>query len=483
MNQQITQLPGLVATVTAHKDDSKTLLLVTAQASEAPDSTPRTSVKTALVIDRSGSMAGKKLEITRSSAAQFVRSLSDDDQVGVVVYDDTVDMISGMTSPSDSLAKQIERIESGGSTNLYGGWLMGAKLVGQGGRVILLSDGQANGGRYQDAESLSEQARISYQRFGVTTTTIGVGRDYDEGLMAGMARLGGGAHYFADTSQSILDAFSHERYAIDAMVLESVSVRCGTATEQFGHFWSEESKSRVFAISSLDNLAITLRYRERATGITRTEPLALPREFGFSQEATLEDLLIQASQAESQMLDVRDPRSAARMKDMVRSIVIELLSHSASDTPAVKTVIERLKASIERLSQLEQHYSEDEAMLHRKRSMQSSHNLMERGKAFSAFEDETSYVREAAAMAAPSSVRREPIVVDEPALNFATRQDWERWKVVPLAHTARTITIAMENPRDGFLIAEIQKVTGRKVKPVFADSDGEALVDLLKQFR
>lgn len=483
MNQQITQLPGLTATLTAHKDDSKSLLLVTVQASEAPDSTPRTSVKTALVIDRSGSMAGKKLEITRSSAAQFVRSLSQEDLVGVVVYDDAVDMISGMTSPSDSLAQQIERIQSGGSTNLYGGWLMGAKLVGQGGRVIILSDGQANGGRYQDANSLSEQARISYQRFGVTTTTIGVGRDYDEGLMAGMARHGGGAHYFADTAESILDAFSHERYAIDAMVLESVSVRCGSTTEQFGHFWSEESKSRVFAIDSLEGLAVTVRYKERATGMTRTEPLALPREFGYSQEATLEDLLIQASQAESQMLDVRDPRSATKMKDKLRAVVIELLSHASSDTPAVKTVIERLKASIERLNQLEQHYSEDDAMLHRKRSMQSSHNLMERGKAFSAFEDEASYVKEAAAMAAPSSVRREPIIVDETALNFAQRQDWLKWKVVPVGHSARQITIAMENPRDGFLIAEIEKVTGKRVKTVFADVSSDVLVELLKTVR
>lgn len=480
MNQITTQLPGLIATVTAHKDERKSLLLVSITATDASDSQQRSAVKTALVIDRSGSMGGQKLQITCTAAAHFVRSLSPEDRVGVVVYDDTVDMVCGMEAPSDALAFRIEKIKPGGSTDLYGGWLMGAKLVGKGGRVILLSDGQANVGRYQDSASMAEQARISYQKFGVTTTTIGVGRDYDEGLMAGMARNGGGGHYFADTSASILDAFSHERYALDAMTLEAVSVRCGAATEQLGHFWGDETKSRVFSVSTLDQ-SLTLRYTERATGLTRTETLALPREFGHCEEATLEDLFMQASQAESRMEMVRNPGSAAKMKDIMRGIVIELLSHSASDSPGVKSVIDRLKASIDRLSQLELNYSEDDAMLHRKRSMQSSHNLMERGKAFSAFEDESVMVKEAAAMAAPSSVRAEPIVVDAIAYGLASKEDWEKWKSVPVSHSARQVVVAMENPRDGFLIAEIQKVTGKRVKPVFADLSAEELLSILRR--
>lgn len=474
-----TQLMEIEISVTAHKDHARSIVLVTVKANEPSESLDRKSVKTALVIDRSGSMAGAKIEITRASAAKFVRSLSSDDQIGVAAYDSRVDLIAGLTSPTEFLARKISELECGGSTNLYGGWLTGAKLVGRGGRVILLSDGQANIGRYQSAESMSEQARISYEKFGVTTTTIGVGRDYDEALMAGMARLGGGAHYFADTTESILQAFSHERFAIDAVALEGVSIKCGPTVEQFGHLWANESKSRVISVNSLSGLEISVRYTSRANGQTNTASVTVPKEFGISHEAVLEHLMAEASRAESEMTKVQDSASALTMKDELRRIVIELLSHPFSDSPPVKEVIERLKASIERLAQLEIQYSDQAANLHRKRSMQTSHNLIERGKAFSAFAEDAVSIKEAAAMADPSSVRSEPVTVDPASIQFAATKEWEKWNVVPLSHTSRQIVIAMENPRDGFLISEIQKATGRKVKAVFTDLTGAEIEELL----
>jgi len=243
MNQQTTPLAGLEVTLTAHRDEKVSLLLASLTSADRGDALPKTPLKIAIVIDRSGSMSGEKLEITKSAVAQFVRSLDPTDRVSLVTYDDQVDLVCGLEAPSEALARRIEAIRSGGSTDLYAGWVTGAKCVGSGGRVILLSDGLANQGRFTDALSLSQHASVSYEKYNVTTTTIGVGRDYDEGLMAGMARAGGGAHYFAHTASNITEAFSQERYSAGSTVIERVTARCNGVTEQIGHFWAARPKS------------------------------------------------------------------------------------------------------------------------------------------------------------------------------------------------------------------------------------------------
>lgn len=488
MNHTETRLPGLTANLTAHALDkgaslflqNEGLLLARLTALEPLESAPRTPLKIAIVIDRSGSMAREKLAITKLAVARFIRSLDPDDRVSIVAYDENVDLICGLEAPSETLAQNVEQIESGGSTNLYSGWVTGAKVVGQGGRVILLSDGQANAGRYRDAGSLGTHAAISYGKYAVTTTTIGVGRDYDEGLMATMAREGGGAHYFAHTAEAIMDAFGQERYSASSVALERLSIRCGDETVQLGHFWGGESKSRVFSLPRLEGLEVTLRYTDRASGERQTYRLDLPTSFGYSEEVTLEFLLQRAGEAEGEMLRVRDPRSAGEMREQLRSIVLELLAHPMSDQPEVVSVVNRLNASIERLQRLERNYVEQEAMMHRKRSMQSSHNLRERSKAFTSFEDEMTDVR-SHAMNSLFEVKELLLESNDEVFKIVPLERWIEWKVLPLRISGTRIDVAMENPRDGFLIAEIEKETGLRVKSHFAKISSDEIVEILKK--
>lgn len=480
MNQQNTQLPGMEAVLTAHRDDSGGLLLTTLSASEAAESPARTSLKVALVIDRSGSMGGEKLEITKAAVAQFIRSLDPDDRIALVTYDDHVDLVCSLEAPTEGLARRVESIQPGGSTDLYGGWVVGAKVVGSGGRVVLLSDGLANVGRFTDAQSMSQHAALSYERYGVTTTTIGVGRDYDEGLMAGMARTGGGAHYFAHSAAAIVDAFSQERYSAGAIVLGRVSIRCGGVTEQLGHFWGGETKKRVFHVDDLKSLEVTVRYIQGASGSTRTEALSLPTEFGYSEEVRLESLLQKASDAEADMLRVRDPKTASEMKERLRAIVLQILAHPSSDEPGVASVIGRLRASLERLEQLERNYVENDAMMHRKRSMQSSHNLRERAKAYSSFEEDISSVMSYASMAAPMGVPVGELKPCREALALAPIEAWISWEAVPLEVLGQAVVVALEDPRRGFVIKDIERHTGRHVRAVFAGVSSDRIVDILR---
>lgn len=477
MIQQKTTLPGMEATLTAHRDENISLMMVSIRANEVSETPPKLPLRIALVIDRSGSMSGEKLEITKSAVAQFVRSLDAADRVAIVTYDGTVDLICALEAPNEALARRVETIQPGGSTDLYGGWVMGAKIVGIWGRVILLSDGQANHGKFTDAASLAQHALVSYQRYGVTTTTIGVGTDYDEGLMAGMAQTGGGAHYFAHTARAITDAFSQERYSAGSVVLQQVSVRCDGITEQIGHFWSGEVKKRVFVVKELKDLAISVRYTEKETGASHTDSLLMPTEFGYSEEVKLEYLLQKASDAEAEMLRVRSPRSAAEMRDRLRGIVLEMLAHPSSDESSVALVIDRLRASMLRLDELEKNYVEANATMHRKRSMQSSFNLKERAKSFSSFDDDAAFVASTSGMSAPVDALR----MSPEALKLAPLEKWVEWQALPIDVSGGVIVVALEDPRRGFVISQIEKQTGLKVKSVFAGVSAEEIVRLLQK--
>lgn len=480
MNQQTTLLSGLKVIVTAHRSENESLLLVSLKADEPAEALPRTPARVAIVIDRSGSMSGEKIEITKLAVAQFIRSLSPDDQVSLVTYDEKVVLVCGLETPSEGLALRVESIQPGGSTNLYGGWVTGAKVVGRGGRVILLSDGHANVGPITDAHSLCAHAARTYEKFGVTTTTIGVGRDYDEGLMAGMARAGGGSHYFAHAVSAIADAFSQERFSSDAIVLEGVSVRCDGVTEQLGHFWGGETKKRIFKVADLTALKASVRYTERSRGLLLTENLSLPTDFGYSEEVRLEYLMQQASEAEGEMLGVRDPNSAGQKRERLRAIVLVLLSHPSSDKPLVISTIDRLKASIERLEALERNYIEEDAMMHRKRSMQSSHNLRERAQGFSSFEEEKEFVSQSYLASSGKAMPSIPIVFTYDALQIAPFDQWIRWEALPIQVQPQLLIVALEDPRRGIVLSEIKKVAGREVRAVFA---GMTSAEIAKQLK
>ena len=123
-NKQETQNKYLSATLTAHADDEARLLMVELTAAEQPhESTDEPAVRLALVLDRSGSMSGAKLETTRKATAKLIRSLKAEDRVALVVYDNDVNVLTDLAAPNRQVANLVEEIFPGGTTNLYGGWV------------------------------------------------------------------------------------------------------------------------------------------------------------------------------------------------------------------------------------------------------------------------------------------------------------------------------------------------------------------------
>jgi hypothetical protein len=237
----------------------------------------------------------------------------------------------------------------------------------------------------------------------------------------------------------------------------------------------------------LKSLKATIRYTHRAEKGLLTEVLDLPTEFGYSEEVRLEAMLQEAAKIESEMVNVRDPRSASVMKAKLREAVLGLLSHPSADEPMVASTIQRLQASILRLDDLERNYREEDAIFHRKRSMQSSYNMVERAKAFSSFDDERVSVANSVAYSTQSRSgilgNGNDLQVSQDVIALIPLQNWIQWGVLPIGLANGIIVVALENPRSGFVLAEIASASGLQVEPVFTGMPREEMIRRLMASR
>jgi Ca-activated chloride channel family protein len=191
-------------------------LMARIKAGANPNAQKRRPLNLSVVLDRSGSMSGDKLSYVKKATQFLVQHLGVQDRFSLVTYDQKVAVHIAPTSVvhKDNLSRSIETIMSGGTTNLSGGWLQGCQLVaeglaeGQSNRVMLLTDGLANEG-VTDSNRLVAMARQKREE-GVTTTTMGVGMDFNEDLLTRMANEGGGAFYFIDNPDQAPKIFAEE---------------------------------------------------------------------------------------------------------------------------------------------------------------------------------------------------------------------------------------------------------------------------------
>ncbi len=188
--------------VAVESEDEVTVMLELTAPAQASDA-PRAPAAIQVVLDRSGSMAGERLEAACVALAELVERLDPADRLGVVAFDDEVEVVIPAGPVLDKAAARaaVLRIAPRGSTNLSSGLLRGLQeaqraAVAGGATLLLLSDGHANIG-VTSAEAL-EAVAARARRHGVTTSTVGIGLGYDETLLAAIARGGQGTHAFAE---------------------------------------------------------------------------------------------------------------------------------------------------------------------------------------------------------------------------------------------------------------------------------------------
>jgi len=178
--------------------------------------TRRTPLNLAVVLDKSGSMTGAKLEKTKQAAMQLVDRLAPNDVFSLVIFSDEAQVLvpAQKVGDTEALKEKIEGIEAGGSTALYAGVKMGADQLQEFfsekriNRVILLSDGLANVGPSSPRELRRLGGDLSEK--GISVTTIGVGDDYNEDLMAGLAEASDANYYYVQDTEKLPEIFAKE---------------------------------------------------------------------------------------------------------------------------------------------------------------------------------------------------------------------------------------------------------------------------------
>jgi Ca-activated chloride channel family protein len=225
-------------------------ILLRIVAPEVPESAKKQRSRLNLVFvgDRSTSMQGKPFEETKNCIRRMVKGMQDDDMVTVVLYDSVVETVCGPVLVKEirhSLDSLLAPLRARGMTALHGGWLAGAdKATDNLGkntitRVILLSDGNANvglagehypGGMIPLETICGQVAQMA--EVGVSTSTYGLGLQFNEDLMTEMARLGGGSAYFGETADDLWPNFEAEFDILSATVARDIKLKVtqGTAT-------------------------------------------------------------------------------------------------------------------------------------------------------------------------------------------------------------------------------------------------------------
>jgi Ca-activated chloride channel homolog len=169
-----------------------------------------------LVLDRSGSMAGQPLACAKDAAKVAVRNLRMEDQFALVVFDDEAQTIVPMQAVTnkDAVVQCIEGIQSGGSTNLTGGWMLGRDQMrtsasGATRRLLLLSDGQLNVGIVEPL-AVRQVVASGLEQDSIRTSCLGFGSSYNEELMAEMARVTNGQFHDAGSPEKFPAIFNSE---------------------------------------------------------------------------------------------------------------------------------------------------------------------------------------------------------------------------------------------------------------------------------
>lgn len=192
-----------------------------AQATEA-----RAPLNVALVIDRSTSMSGGRLEQAKNASIMFLRGLQASDRLAIVSYGSDVSTVmeSALATPANKelMEMAIQRIELSGATNLSGGLDRGVELIAPHrrdetvNRLLLLSDGHANNG-ITSVHGLANLAKTTLEK-GISISTMGIGLDYNEELMTQVAVNGAGNYYFVENAEALAGIFEKEAKGLSSTV-------------------------------------------------------------------------------------------------------------------------------------------------------------------------------------------------------------------------------------------------------------------------
>ena len=304
------------AKLEAGREQTVAVLIRITPPTPSPDHTSRPNWKgrpdlnLSLVLDRSGSMEGQKMIRAREAAMFCVDQMLPTDRLSVVTFDDHIEVLfpSELVTNKQAMKDLISRVTARGSTALHEAWVRGGltvsdRLLDQGiNRVVLITDGLANVG-ITNTDEIVTQAMGLFQR-GVSTSTIGIGADFNEDLLMPMAQAAGGnawhvvepddmQHIFQIELEGLIAQFAH---TVSLSLIPADGVRVVDALNDFD--LTETGRYRLPNLQSGSPLDVVVQLKVAAEEIG-TQMRLLDLRLGFTpQDAKNAEVLKQAHTVE-----------------------------------------------------------------------------------------------------------------------------------------------------------------------------------------
>jgi Ca-activated chloride channel homolog len=274
-----------VDVIAVETDDHLSVLIEMTAPAAPQDAAPRPPSTLEVVLDRSGSMSGGRLDGAKLALTGLIDKLDPTDNFGLVVFDNAVEVVvpAGPLRDKPAVRHAISQVFARGNTDLSSGYLRGLQEAGRiagktGATLLLISDGHANAGVTDPARLGSIAAKAHGD--GVTTSTLGYGLGYDEKLLSAIARGGSGNELFAeepDTAGALIAGeveglLSQTAQAASLLVKVSPQVRSVQVVNdlpvtstgdgimaELGSFYSDETRKLVltFEIPAVAALGLT----------------------------------------------------------------------------------------------------------------------------------------------------------------------------------------------------------------------------------
>ncbi|PYE51020.1 vWA domain-containing protein [Deinococcus yavapaiensis] len=394
-----------------HGEAHDLTLLVRVHPSPAPSvDGERPPLNLALVLDRSGSMSGRPLEMAKEAAIAAIRQCQATDRVSVVAFGSQVDVVvpSQPVLDAERLAGIVRSLGTGGMTALHAGWLEGATQVATHlrasalNRVILLSDGQANVGLTDRTEIAAHVKGLTAK--GVSTTTMGFGPHYDENLLLSMADAGDGNFEHVEDPTRLPTFFEEELQGLTRTTGRTVSLglepnpEYGVTVTDVLNVLPRNEFDRLMLPNLIDgrsiDVLVTLHVPHAATrllgrvGVTRVRlawtdthgvrhamraqldlDVVTPEQFEDvtqSPEVLQARAVLQASRAKRDAIDAMDRGDRVGVQGSLRQ-ARDFLASAPMPSPA-------LLAEQRDVEELKTTYDSGEEAVARKRALSQSHN-------------------------------------------------------------------------------------------------------------
>jgi uncharacterized membrane protein len=238
---------------------------------------PRTQDATAvvLIIDKSSSMEGRKIELARLAAIGVVENLRPVDSVGVLIFDNTYEWAVPIRKATDrnGIKRLIAGIQPEGGTQIapalreaYQRVLPEDAIYKH---IVLLTDGIS-----EEGDSMNTAAESKRNR--VTISTVGLGLDVNRAFLTRVAAGADGKSYFLDdpagleqlllrdveehTGMTAVEKSLRPRVVQRAEVLDGVDIENAPALQGYIRFQSRPTADTILDADQKDPLLVRWQY-------------------------------------------------------------------------------------------------------------------------------------------------------------------------------------------------------------------------------